>query len=248
MDNVKSKLIWVSLFAACMGIFEGAVVIYLREIYYPGGFDFPLVTMSKQLVLTEIIREFASLLMLISVAWIAGKSFTHKFALFLYSFALWDIVYYIFLWFILKWPESIFTWDILFLIPVMWTGPVITPIIISAIMIMLAIVLHKASLKSGFQFTVNKNEWWLLLCGALIVFLSFIWDYCKFIISYSGKVSLTKLKLLDISESYTPSHFNWILFFSGVVVLLVAVYLISNRQNTRSFKDQFLDYINDSVL
>ncbi|MBK6833902.1 MAG: hypothetical protein IPG89_06345 [Bacteroidetes bacterium] len=65
--------------------------------------------------------------MLVGAGIIAGKTRLTRFAYFIIAFAIWDIFYYVFLYVLLQWPESLFTWDILFLVPVPWTGPVIAP-------------------------------------------------------------------------------------------------------------------------
>jgi len=114
---MKPKTIfWVTVFAVSMGFFESAIVIYLREMIYPDGFAFPLQPVERRLATTEILREAFSLLMLLSVGILTGKSTTTRFAYFLYSFAVWDIFYYIFLKILINWPESLMTMDILFLL------------------------------------------------------------------------------------------------------------------------------------
>ncbi|MCD4835016.1 MAG: hypothetical protein K8R31_14555, partial [Bacteroidales bacterium] len=90
MKFIKHKtLFWVTIFAITMGIFEGAVVVYLRALYYPEGFNFPLIPLDNYIAITELIRELASLFMLLSVGIIAGKNFSQRFAWFIYSFAVW---------------------------------------------------------------------------------------------------------------------------------------------------------------
>ena len=229
----NSILIWITLFAISMGIFEGAVVIYIRALYYPEGFNFPLVFMENRIAITELIREFASLIMLLSVGVIAGKNFSQRFAWFIYSFAVWDIVYYIFLYLILGWPESLFTWDILFLLPVTWTGPVIAPVIISILMIILSLVIYKHNLNTNFKVKLLKNEWLLLILGSVVVFVSFIWDYCKFLIQNLNSISVKDepflQKVYDLSFKYFPSRFPWIVFVFGVVIISTAIFLIHYR-------------------
>jgi membrane protein implicated in regulation of membrane protease activity len=66
-------------------------------------------------------------------------------------FAIWDIFYYIFLWLLIGWPESFFTWDILFLLPVTWVGPVLAPVINSLTMIVLAGLILLADRKTSGQ-------------------------------------------------------------------------------------------------
>jgi hypothetical protein len=116
-------LFWITLFSISMGFLESSVVVYIREIYYPGGFDFPIVTMDKTLAITELLREAATMFMLLSAGIIAGRNTAERFAWFIYCFAVWDIFYYVFLYALLGWPESLLTWDILFIIPVVWDRP-----------------------------------------------------------------------------------------------------------------------------
>ena len=229
----KQIIIWVSIFAVTMGIFEGAVVVYLRELYYPDGFNFPLTMMENHIAITELIRELASLFMLLSVGVLAGKTLSERFAWFIYSFAIWDIVYYIFLYLILGWPENLLTWDVLFLLPVIWTGPVITPIIVSFLMITLAIITIYFGVK------LKRQEWLLLILGASIIFVSFIWDYCRFlnnqfILSKTPSKSFID-KLSDLTLEYIPGKFPWLIYILGVVVLLFTFYIIYKRN--RNFRN-----------
>lgn len=234
MKFIKHKtLFWVTIFAITMGIFEGAVVVYLRALYYPEGFNFPLIPLDNYIAITELIRELASLFMLLSVGIIAGKNFSQRFAWFIYSFAVWDIIYYIFLWLILAWPESLLTWDILFLLPITWTGPVLAPVLISVLMILLALIIYHFNLKSNFKLKILRKEWMILILGSFIVFISFIWDYCRFLFK---NISLYELqnksfsdKIFDLSVKYIPVSFNWVLFLSGFLIISFGIILIYNR-------------------
>lgn len=226
-------LIWISIFAIAMGIFEGAVVVYLRELYYPNGFAFPLAPIDNHVAITELLRELASLFMLFSVAIIAGKNISQKFAWFIYSFAIWDIIYYVLLYFVLDWPESFLTWDILFLIPITWTGPVIAPIIVSILMIILAIIIYHFNIKTNNNITILKKDWFILFLGSLIIFISFIWDYCRFLFK---NISFSELKnksledrLFDLSVQYIPESFNWILFVFGITIILIGISTLYKR-------------------
>ncbi|OFX87438.1 MAG: hypothetical protein A2W99_07095 [Bacteroidetes bacterium GWF2_33_16] len=220
-----------------MGIFEGAVVVYIRALYYPEGFNFPLKLMSNQVAATELIREFASLVMLLSVGVIAGKNFSQRLAWFIYSFAVWDIIYYVFLFLILAWPENLFTWDILFLLPVTWTGPVIAPVIISILMIVLAMVLYSHNLKSDFKTKLVQKEWFILIVGSIIVFISFIWDYCKFIVQNYEKIGdneqVISTKIYNLSFQYIPDRFPWLIFILGVIIIGAGIFLV-NQRNKKS--------------
>lgn len=234
-------LLWLLIFAISMGFFESSIVVYLREIYYPEGFSFPLSPINPKIASTEFLREFFSLVMIVSVAAIAKRSFYERFANFLFIFAIWDIFYYIFLKFILGWPASLATWDILFLIPLPWTSPVIAPIVISLIMIALALIIYKyAHLNKTFE--IKVREWIILIGGAVVIFVSFILDFLRFFINniekYSHYPPLEQLRIA--SGEYHPSSFNWIVYLFGVLTLITAIILINktNKQKPKKINVQ----------
>lgn len=131
----RARYLWLWAFALAMGWFEAAVVVYLRELYYPDGFRFPIVLASRLVALVEIAREAASVLMLVAVARLAGRHFLERFAAFMLLFGAWDLFYYAFLRLILGWPESLATWDVLFLIPLPWLGPVWAPMLVAVALV-----------------------------------------------------------------------------------------------------------------
>jgi len=229
---MKTKtIIWVTIFAIAMGFFESAIVIYLRQIVYPDGFSFPLQPIPESLATTEILREAFSLLMLLSVGILTGESTITRFAYFIFSFAVWDIFYYIFLKLLINWPESLFTMDILFLLPVTWTGPVITPLILSALMIILALlVLYFSSVNE--KVIIKTHELLILITGSLIIIISFTADYTKFILShfsFRDLWSVPKEKLFAFSLKYYPDNFYWNIFWAGVIVILSGIVFFTRR-------------------
>lgn len=172
MKTIKSTMLWLTLFGIAMGFLETSVVIYLRKIYYPDGFRFPLVEIGNDILLVEILREFATMIMLLSIGLLIGKTKLQRFAFFIFSFAVWDIFYYIFLKILIDWPESFLTPDILFLIPVPWVGPVVTPIILSISMIVLSFIIlrHEESQKSNslFKKGLGAIDQWESNCNYFI--------------------------------------------------------------------------------
>src|SRR5512145_3298865 len=92
-----NTLCWITVFGIAVGFMESAVVVYLRELYYPRGFCFPLQTMPGRVGLTELLRELSTLVILTSIAFLAGTNSRQRFAWFFYTFAIWDIFYYVFL-------------------------------------------------------------------------------------------------------------------------------------------------------
>jgi hypothetical protein len=223
----RKTLIWLSLFSIAMGYMESSIVVYLREISYPEGFDFPLKVMEKGLALTEVIREAATMIILLAAGYIGGRNLAQRFAWFLYCFAVWDLLYYIFLKMLIGWPESLLTWDILFLIPVAWTGPVLAPLIVSLTMMLLALTLLHFSIGIELPIKIRFLEWCLLITGALVMILAFIWDYCSYYFRLAGSSGIkTGIMSQQVLYSYIPKAFNWILFMVAELILLAAVSLI----------------------
>jgi hypothetical protein len=225
--SLKQKVLWLTAFSVAMGFLETAVVVYLREIYYPKGFDFPLVSITSVIAITEILREAATLIMLIGIGVLTGKNKAERFVCFLYSFAVWDIFYYVFLKLLLHWPSSLFTWDILFLLPVPWVGPVLAPCITSLSMILLFVyVMYYSDKKS--EIKLIPTDWRWLISGSLIVIVSFVWDYFKYKMSPSNDKNVSTTLLNDLAN-YVPQHFNWSLFWIGQCIIFFAIYTLQFR-------------------
>jgi len=93
----SKTLVALAIFGIAMGLLEAAVVVYLRQLYYPEGLTLPLKPASSTILLIESSRELATLVMLITSAIAVGENALQSFAYFLYMFGFWDIFYYIFL-------------------------------------------------------------------------------------------------------------------------------------------------------
>jgi hypothetical protein len=225
MYGVKGNKILISLavFSIAMGFMESAVVVYLREIYYPDGFAFPLQPIDKGIGVTEILREAATIIMLICAGIFTGRTNTEKFGFFIYCFGIWDISYYLFLYLLLGWPESLLTWDILFLIPVTWVGPVIGPVINALTMVALGILIRRFTSLNQNTF-IHRHEWTGLIAGSLIVILSYTLDYAKYMLEkFTFKEMLwsnDSTALFEHAGHYIPESFPWWIFIAGQVVLL----------------------------
>lgn len=207
-----------------MGLLESAVVVYLRELYYPNGFSFPLQTMSTTTALTELLRELATLIMLLSIAILTGKDKNTRFAWFIYSFAIWDIFYYVFLKVLLNWPASFLTWDILFLLPITWVGPVICPVLLSLAMITLALLIVFKTEK-GNNADLKRWHWINLITGSVIVIVSFTIEYSEYILqqfSFRQLFSFTP-ELMNYAIQFIPQHFPWLIFWFGFAVILAPI-------------------------
>jgi len=225
-------LLIVALFAIAMGYLESAVVIYIRAIYYPLGFNFPMKIISQSLMLTEFWREIATIIMLLGIALIAGKTAIARFAYFIYAFAIWDIFYYVFLYLLIQWPPQLLTWDVLFFIPTTWIGPVIAPIINSLTMIALALIILLSPQRKT-PFKLGWFIWTLLIEGSIIIILAYTYEYATFLLqrfSFAQIFSSANApEQLQYATSYIPQHFPWFIFLLGESIHLLAIGLILKR-------------------
>lgn len=134
MSKVFRVVITLFIYAVAMALVEAAVVVYLRELYYPGGFLIKsaadLEMMPANILKIEIWREAATLVMLATVGYLAFRKIKEKFLAFVFAFSVWDIFYYIFLYIFLGWPQSLKAIDVYFLIPQPWIGPVWFPLVL----------------------------------------------------------------------------------------------------------------------
>ena len=230
---LSNKLIWVTLFSVAMGMLESSVVIYLRELYYPEGFQFPLKATSYIVAVTEIFRELATLIMLLGIGMLAGKKKQERFAWFIYSFAIWDIFYYVFLYLIISWPVSLLDWDVLFLLPMMWVGPVWAPVTLSLLMILLALGILYFS-KERNDGNLKLSEWTLLIAGAMFVIVAFCKDFYLYMTTHFPTIPGDQLffskRTFEYAAQYVPSAFDVLLFLFGCVVICtgMGMYVIRN--------------------
>jgi len=199
--------IWVITFAIAFAWVEGSVVVYLREIFYDGMFQFPILTEWKDdkalfddLMRIEFGREIATIIMLLAVGYTAGRNALQKFCFFMIAFGIWDIFYYIWLWVMVGWPESLMTWDLLFFVPLPWVGPVITPMLIALAMVTagsLILYFDEKDVLSPWRW----YDWAIEMGCALLMIVAFCWDW-KNIIRLPGSVP----------GSGVPNPFAWWLY------------------------------------
>ncbi|MEW6095127.1 MAG: hypothetical protein AB1567_01180 [bacterium] len=156
MGKFISKMSLLTLFSVAFGHLEGVVVVYIRNILLK---PIPIEEWAKativgvmreyNLLFIEQTREAATIVILLSLSILVGRTFLEKFCIFLWTFAIWDIFYYVALYIFLGWPPSLFTQDCYFLIPYPWIGPVILPIGVSVlILIITGYVLFKINIRN----------------------------------------------------------------------------------------------------
>lgn len=219
-------VIWLAIFSIAMGYLETSVVVYLRTLLYPGPFPFPLQPVNPHIAVIEFWREVATILMLAGAGIIAGRNRLERFVYFLFCFGIWDIFYYVFLKVLIGWPHGLLDWDILFLVPVPWVGPVLAPCIVAFSMIVFALIvvyLHER----GHSVSIKWREWLLMLTGCFVILFSFMWDYISYVTSNSGSQGLWTLGssegLFREAEKYIPQHYSWGVFAVGELLICVGI-------------------------
>lgn len=227
----KRTMFWLALFAVSMGFLEAIVVVYLRMLLYPAGFEFPLGAIPLTVLYPEIIREVCTFMMLVAVAVLSGRVLNHRLGAFLFIFGVWDIFYYVALKVFLGWPPSLMTWDVLFLIPVTWLGPVIAPLIVAVTMAGFGAWL----LLKGEQVRISTASWLVLCMGAFDIFCSFVSDYLVLIVG-GGFLPrlfglLTDPEFLAAASAHVPGGFHWMLFVSGMAIVLAGIWHVIFRDN-----------------
>jgi hypothetical protein len=208
------RLIVVVLYAAAMALVEAAVVTYLRTFlgrvdpYQPSPLPEP-----AWLMRTEIAREVATLIMLGTVGWLAGRTGRTRLGYFLVAFGVWDISYYAFLAPMSGWPRSLLDWDVLFLIPLPWWGPVLAPVCIAALMVVGGTLISQFGRGESVLWP-GRVAWALSLVGALLALYVFMADAL-----HAPEWSQEALgKLL-------PVAFNWPLF--AVALALISAPIVA---------------------
>jgi hypothetical protein len=221
------------LFGLSFAFVEAAVVVYLRGLYEPlhaalypdapSNALFPILQPEQlesagpqyvRWMLTELIRELATLVMLGAIALAVARNTRQWFAAFMIAFGVWDIFFYVFLRVLIGWPASLWEWDLLFLLPVPWVGPVIAPVLVAASMIFAGVVILKrdaAGRPTAFAF----GSWAVILSGGVLVVIAFCWDF------------------RNIMSGGVPQVFNWPLLLVGEAVGLAAfLHAVSKSAST----------------
>lgn len=200
---------WVVVaYAVAMAWLEAAVVLYLRTLvnrldpYQPE----PLPQLGN-LGPAELIREAATVIMLGAVGWLAGRNLRTRFGYFIIAFGVWDIFYYVFLKPLTAWPRSLADWDLLFLIPLPWWGPVWAPMSIAMLMVLYGTALtHFERYPS--HLASKWKPWLSVVLGIGLALYVFMADAIR----VAGQGA-------DVVRNVLPVSFNWPLFALALALM-----------------------------
>jgi len=217
-SSFLSTAIAVLAFGIAMGYLEATVVVYLRAalgldavvsvpVAQPGEFD--------AYAGIEIARELATLVMIAAVGWLAGRSWLERLAWAAVLFGTWDIVYYGGLWLTIDWPPALDAWDVLFLVPMTWVGPVWAPMAVSAALVGFGLT-AAAGLRAGRAIRVGRTSMVLAVAGGGLVILSFLVDADR------------------VVAGDTSPWSAWPLFWLGMALAAAAAVMVLWRAISRS--------------
>lgn len=208
---MRRTFLLIVVFAIAFACIESAVVVYLRMLYYPEGFSFPLKLIDHRIIRIELLREVATLVMLVAAGMLAGLTQWQRFSYIMITFGVWDIFYYVWLNVFLGWPGSLLDWDVLFLLPIPWIAPVLVPVIISLLLILAGVLIIRTEEREG-RFRPSPLVWGLSIAGTLVVLFSFMVD--------------TDATL----HLQMPRPFRWDIFAAGVLLYIVSMILVFRKK------------------
>ena len=212
--------LWV--FSLAFGLIEAAVVIYLRHSIGVNGQDlFPLLQQNDEAVRwafsIERVREVATLLVMLTPAILFSNRNFERFLAYVIVFGVWDLSYYAFLRIFLGWPETLFTYDVLFLVPTLWVAPVFCAVLISATLVVFGSAYLLIARRRAAR-NPSALQWLIVLLGGALVQLSFVDNAAYYL---AGGV---------------PPRFSWLSFASGYVLAAMAAgyFLVQFAQQPRT--------------
>ena len=203
-----TRWLLVVVFAIGMAWVEAATVYYLRVMVDRiNPYQANPLPMGGILGQVELLREAATLVMLLTLGALAGRRWHTRLGYTAVAFGVWDIFYYVFLKAISDWPTSLFDWDILFLLPLPWWGPVLAPVCIAALMIVWGTLVSQRPVKSPSS-AVTSILWCLNGLGIALALYVFMADSLRAV-----------NKGLDVTRTALPQAFNWSVFVVALALM-----------------------------
>jgi len=211
--SARARTCWlvVVLFAIAMAWLEAATVYYLRVMFdRVNPYQVNPVPISGVLAQVELVREAATLVMLLAIGLLAGRTWQTRLAYSAIAFGVWDIFYYVFLKAICDWPKSLFDWDILFLLPLPWWGPVLAPTSIALLMIVWGTLVTQRNDGTSAEPIVSTQI--LAGIGIALALYAFMADALH--VAPQG---------VDAIRMVLPTSFNWWVFVVALTLMAAPV-------------------------
>jgi hypothetical protein len=211
--RARTRWLLVVVFAIGMAWVEAATVYYLRVMVdrldpYQAN---PL-PMSGSLGPVELVREAATLVMLLTVGMLAGRRLRTRLGYAAIAFGVWDIFYYVFLKLIYDWPKSLFDWDVLFLLPLPWWGPVLAPVCIASLMIVWGSLITQRAVGPSARSVASALCWRLNWIGIALALYIFMADALRSV--HRG---------VEATRTVLPTDFDWPMFVVALTLMAAPV-------------------------
>lgn len=223
-----SRWLTVVLFAIAFAWIESAAALYLRTLVdRVEPYQLTPLPAVETLAWVEIVREAATMVLLATVGVLAGRNRVSRLGYTTIAFGVWDVCYYVFLKATCGWPHSLLDWDVLFLLPLPWWGPVLAPTLIALLMIIwgtLVTQIEALQPRALFNRTIVATGF----LGVLLALYVFVADAVR--VAPLGEAALSEM---------LPAQFNWLLFVVALVLMAVPiVQLLVELVRQRSRGDQ----------
>ena len=219
----RARWVIVAVFAIAMAWMEAATVFYIRSLVdRVEPYQRAPLPLHGTLGNVELWREAATLVMLAAVGWLAGRTWRQRAGYAALAFGIWDVMYYVFLVPISGWPHTLFDWDILFLLPLPWWGPVLAPVSIAVLMIVWGTLVTQANHRIAEE-TDARWPWALASVGVVLALGVFMSDALRAL--PHGRDAILQV---------LPTTFNWPLFSTALALMATPVaHLVYRRISVR---------------
>jgi hypothetical protein len=213
----------VVVFAIGMAWVEAACVYYLRVMFdrldpYQAN-PLPIAGVMEHV---ELVREAATLVMLFTIGALAGRTWHTRLGYATIAFGVWDIFYYVFLNVICGWPRSLFDWDLLFLLPLPWWGPVLAPVCIAVLMIVWGTLVSQSA-DGDSATSITPSAWRLNWLGVSLALYVFMADALRAL-----------PQGFEVTRTVLPQAFSWWGFIAALTLMAAPVAQIAWRMHLAS--------------
>jgi hypothetical protein len=133
------------------------------------------------------------------------------------------------------WPHTLLDWDVLFLLPLPWWGPVLAPVSIALLMILWGTVVSSWRIERA----RNGSEWkaWgLNFLGTLLALYLFMADSIR-----------AASRGLDALRDVLPQSFNWPLFCVALVLMASPVFEVIWRMRKGVSRTRTSDIVDTNL-
>lgn len=213
---------WVAVFAVAMAYVEAAAVVYLRRVLGVKDLIRDMAPFDPQIARIETGRELATLIMILALGWAMGRSRQSRLGYAAFAFGIWDIFYYVWLRILVGWPLSVLEPDVLFLIPLPWWGPVITPILI-ALLAVIGGAWAVVQDEWGFSIQPGPARWAIFMAGVGASLYAFMADALGAL--PASAETLGRLK---------PTQFLWPVYLAGFGLMAWSIFSSMRAARPRS--------------